>query len=90
AADTPVGTAEQQAALPMGVAAPLMTKNANLCVQIQGDSTANGAFLIAATCNNSAGQMWKLMPQGVGYKIVNTLTNKCIDVNAWSTDDGGV
>ncbi|MEI5617112.1 RICIN domain-containing protein, partial [Streptomyces brasiliscabiei] len=45
--------------------------------------------MITWGCDNGAGQSWKLVPQGPGYAVINTLTNKCLDVDGWNTTQGG-
>lgn len=89
ATNTPNGTTAVQSALPIGTAAPLMPNHVNLCVAVQNDANANGTPIVTSGCNQAPGQSWKLVPQGVGYAVVNTLTNKCLDVDGWNTNDGG-
>ena len=59
------------------------------CVQFQNGGTANMLKAEIATCNGSKAQQFRLQAMADGYHlIINGLTNKCMDLEGFSQDDG--
>jgi hypothetical protein len=59
------------------------------CVQFQGGGTGNLIKAEVATCNGSKAQQFRLQAFADGYHIViNSQTNKCMDLEGFSFDDG--
>ena len=59
------------------------------CVQFQNGGIANLIKAEIATCNGSKAQQFRLQAFADGYHIIiNALTNKCMDLEGFSQDDG--
>ncbi|MCG5472927.1 RICIN domain-containing protein, partial [Micromonospora sp. LAH09] len=60
------------------------------CVEVVGSSTAAGAFLQQATCNNGNQQKFTATATGTSgvYTVRNVLSGLCVDVNGAATTDG--
>jgi hypothetical protein len=85
-----VGMALPAAALPTG---PLISGgNTNLCLGIQGSSTASGARAVLGGCSGSPTQTWRVRGTTVvgglfGYQFENG-ANLCLGVTGSSTSSG--
>ena len=62
----------------------LRTQN-NMCLDVAGGSTANGAVIQIAACSGNAAQQFVLSAAG---DLVNPQANKCVDINGWNGNDG--
>ncbi|MEU9651268.1 RICIN domain-containing protein [Streptomyces sp. NPDC048110] len=56
------------------------------CLEVAGNSKANGAVVQMYTCNGGANQKWRID----GDALVNVSSGKCIDVKSSGTADGTV
>lgn len=60
--------------------------NGHLCLDVEGNSTANGAPVQQSNCHGQDNQLWKLVDMGNGkFQIVSKRSNKCLDV-AWDNE----
>lgn len=60
--------------------------NRHLCLDVQGNSTENGAPVQQANCHGQDNQLWRLVDMGNGqFQIVSKRSSKCLDV-AWDND----
>jgi len=64
----------------------------NQCLSISGGSTANGAAAFVYTCNNTADQLFTLVPEFANfpgaYELVNLNSGKCVAVGGARTNLG--
>ncbi|MGT2491983.1 RICIN domain-containing protein [Cupriavidus basilensis] len=60
----------------------------NLCADVSGASTANGAPVIVWACSGDPNQRWTFTADGTGYKITVGHTGDCLDINNVSTANG--
>ena len=59
-----------------------------LCLDIDGNATANGSKLEVYTCNSAGGQIWQFRPDGGGYQyeLYNPQSGRCLDIPSAKTD----
>jgi len=57
----------------------------NLCIDVAGGSTADGAPIQIAACSGNAAQQFVLNATG---QLVNPGSGKCVDITAWTDRDG--
>ncbi len=62
--------------------------HSNLCLEIRGDSTANGATANQWSCNGSATQAWISGSNSYGYTFTNANSSKCLEIRGDSTANG--
>ncbi|WP_053651205.1 RICIN domain-containing protein [Streptomyces sp. XY431] len=64
-------------------------RHSNLCLEIRGDSTADGATANQWTCNGSATQAWiSGSNANGGFKFTNVNSGKCLEIRGDSTANG--
>lgn len=60
--------------------------NRHLCLDVEGNSTSNGALVQQSDCHGKDNQLWRLVDMGNGrFQIVSKRSQKCLDV-AWDND----
>ncbi|GEP06381.1 RICIN domain-containing protein [Methylobacterium oxalidis] len=88
---TGTGGASAAADLPTSTPAPIAAASAKLCLTVQGDASANFAYLTQEACTGRTAQTWSLRASGYAGEVlvVNAGTGKCLD-NAGPTkqEDG--
>ncbi|MYS86632.1 RICIN domain-containing protein [Embleya scabrispora] len=63
--------------------------NSGKCLEIRGDSTADGAAANQWECNGSPTQMWIVYHTINGrFNLINYNSRKCLEIRGDSTDDG--
>ncbi|MFJ5547416.1 RICIN domain-containing protein [Streptomyces sp. NPDC093225] len=66
----------------------LVNNYSNLCLEVSGWSTANGAAVDQWDCHNGANQQWIGETRGNARLIRNAKSGKCLEVQGWSTANG--
>ncbi|RKT08623.1 ricin-type beta-trefoil lectin protein [Streptomyces sp. 3211.6] len=64
--------------------------NSGLCLEISGESTANGARATQWGCTGSAHQSWYFKQEfpSFRWRLINNNSGKCLEIADWRTDDG--
>ncbi|MCB0112170.1 MAG: RICIN domain-containing protein, partial [Caldilineaceae bacterium] len=78
-------------ALPSGIQPgvyQLVNVGSNLCVDVNGGSTSNGARIIQWSCHTGNNQKWRVETVGTHYRLTAVHSNKVIDVYGGSTRAG--
>ncbi|MCB0187175.1 MAG: RICIN domain-containing protein, partial [Caldilineaceae bacterium] len=78
-------------ALPRGIQPgvyQLVNVGSNLCVDVNGGSTSNGARIIQWSCHTGNNQKWRVETVGTHYRLTAVHSNKVIDVYGGSTRAG--
>jgi hypothetical protein len=74
-----------------GACASIQNKYSNLCLDVQGSSTTNGALAIQWPCNiKDAAQMFTISPSGQGIRIffIRAIIGTCLD-DPYNTSNWG-
>ena len=67
----------------------IVNRASGKCLDVQGQSLANGALVQQWGCWGGANQLWKLVSVETGYyQIVNKNSGKCLDVKGQSLANG--
>ncbi|MER2492879.1 ricin-type beta-trefoil lectin domain protein [Catenovulum sediminis] len=68
----------------------IQSRHSNLCIDVYGSGTANGADVVQWACHTNANQQWSFEPTGDGYfQIKVAHSGLCLDVFEHSMLDGG-
>ncbi|MEM7272598.1 MAG: RICIN domain-containing protein [Actinomycetota bacterium] len=63
----------------------LANGNSDLCVEVAGSSTADGAAVEQATCTGGDNQNLELVPSGTGFALMAAHSSKCLGIPGGST-----
>jgi hypothetical protein len=67
----------------------LVARHSGKCVDVTGNSAADGASVLQHTCGGGLNQQWRLTDAGGGYvQVIAQHSGKCLDVSSGSTADG--
>lgn len=66
----------------------LVSKNSGLCLNVAGNSSAEGAQLIQWTCGNNDNEYFSFVPVTGGYEVIAENSGQCLAVAANSYTDG--
>ncbi|MBF6593468.1 MAG: RICIN domain-containing protein [Thermaceae bacterium] len=66
----------------------LVNTNSGKCLDVAGNSTANGGNVDISTCNGSTNQKWLIETVGNNYKLTSVNSSKVLEVSGGSTKPG--
>jgi hypothetical protein len=58
------------------------------CLDVTGSGTTSGTLIDLRTCDGSAGQQWRLIPNGIGATVTNPQSGLCLTDPADARADG--
>ncbi|MGY3338107.1 hypothetical protein ACVW0K_004206 [Streptomyces filamentosus] len=78
------------ATTPAWAAAGVTNANSGLCLEINGQSKANGALATQWGCNGGAHQDWYFDIAGPygQWQLINKNSGKCLEIADWRQDNG--
>jgi hypothetical protein len=67
---------------------PIINKNSNKCLAVDGASTASGANVSQYDCSGESNQDWVAIPVGAGFSLQVAHSGQCLDVSGVTPESG--
>jgi hypothetical protein len=62
----------------------------NRCLDVNGAAKDNGAQLLVWDCHGGPNQLWRLIPDGSGHRVVSLNSGRCMGIDSGNTAPGTV